>query len=579
MSHQDATLAELLLHEQLILPTRMHMQLNSTNSKGLRSMIRATNIELMKHLCLGIDVNTQWDQIPEDIRKAVLSRIKEEPVLETKSTNTWLLRGSTDVARKNLCIQQCLLIYEIAFLLYDKASSTSDPEEQALVMEPTETTKPAGMPAPSRISLRFGICLYRTGTALIRLIAIASTAGSDTGRETWYLLRNSRFQWPLLWLTLQFWKLCWLMKQLFTQSILLTGREDLQVILDAARQGMSRELSPSSIIVHDPETPVTGFLIWRADELVVNVYAGNHIRVPEGERPTVIAEYTMALRLKALTKYDVNGDAQHRLTVAADYEYHSGMSKTRWPISKVVHEAGSLSKVYYDDYGRIFHGKCNRNNREFQFSYLYKARPKGNSTILSAVYTCADPDYLTTFSVYWCVPRDGTKGERGWVPSGIEAVLSLIRCLQRQENQENCPIASQCRKTLTVLLSRSSTDEEVRIPFFGTVVRKGDQTVEQTAQADQSFITNSNTGDSHALPAGQPSSSTTGTNSTPASEDLALPSSAYSEAPWGMEHPGHMPELGFLSHLEDVSADFDMGWECIMDLDSFRISSEFDGIL
>ncbi|CAH0051449.1 unnamed protein product [Clonostachys solani] len=155
------------------------------------------------------------------------------------------------------------------------------------------------------------------------------------------------------------------------------------------------------------------------------------------------------------------------------------------------------------------------------------------------------------------VPSDG---------DDIEAVLSLIRCLQRQENQDNCPIASQCRKTLTVLLSRSSTDEEVRIPFFGTVVRKGDQTVEQATEANQGFMTNLNTGDSHALPAGQPSSSTTGTNSTPATEDLTLPSSAYSEAPWGVEH---MPELGFLSYLEDVSADFDTGWEFIMDLDSF----------
>jgi hypothetical protein len=151
----------------------------------------------------------------------------------------------------------------------------------------------------------------------------------------------------------------------------------------------------------------------------------------------------------------------------------------------------------------------------------------------------------------------------------IEAVLSLVRCLQRQEKQENCPIASQCRKTLTVLLSRSSTDEEVRIPFFGTVVRKGDQTVGQTAQVDQSFITNSNTGDSHALSAGPPSSSTTDINSTPASDGLALPSSTYSEAPWGMEHTGHIPELGFLSHLEDVSGDFDAGWGFIMDLDSF----------
>lgn len=151
----------------------------------------------------------------------------------------------------------------------------------------------------------------------------------------------------------------------------------------------------------------------------------------------------------------------------------------------------------------------------------------------------------------------------------IEAVLSLVRCLQRQENQENCPIASQCRKTLNVLLSRSSTDEEVRIPFFGTVVRKGDQVVGQTPQVDQCFITNSNTGGSHALSAGQPSSSTTGINSTPASDGLVLPSSAYSEAPWGMEHTGHIPELGFFSHLEDVSGDFDAGWGFIMDLDSF----------
>lgn len=151
----------------------------------------------------------------------------------------------------------------------------------------------------------------------------------------------------------------------------------------------------------------------------------------------------------------------------------------------------------------------------------------------------------------------------------IEAVLSLIRCLQRQENQENCPIASQCRKTLTVLLSRSSADEEVRIPFFGTVVRKGDQTVEQTAPADRSFITNSNTGDSYTLPACQLLSAMTSTSSTPATEDLGLPSSAYSEALWGMENPGHMPELGFLSNLEDVSADFDPGWEFIMDLDNF----------
>ena len=151
----------------------------------------------------------------------------------------------------------------------------------------------------------------------------------------------------------------------------------------------------------------------------------------------------------------------------------------------------------------------------------------------------------------------------------IETVLSLIRCLQRQENKENCPIASQCCKTLTVLLSRSRTDEQVRIPFFGTVVKRGEQTAEHTSQADSSLLTHWNTRDGQASPAGQPSSSPIVTNSTPADEDLALPSSAYLETPWWMENLGHMPELGFLSHLEDVQADFDTGWDVIMDLDSF----------
>lgn len=151
----------------------------------------------------------------------------------------------------------------------------------------------------------------------------------------------------------------------------------------------------------------------------------------------------------------------------------------------------------------------------------------------------------------------------------IEAVLSLIRCFQRQESQENCPIAAQCRKTLTVLLSRSSTDEEVRIPFFGTVVRKGDQVSNQAAQADRIPADSPHTGNAYAVLPDALSSSTTGTNPTPVSEDLALPSSADLDAPWEMDFAGHMPDLDFLSHTGNLSADFDTGWEYIMDLDNF----------
>ena len=112
----------------------------------------------------------------------------------------------------------------------------------------------------------------------------------------------------------------------------------------------------------------------------------------------------------------------------------------------------------------------------------------------------------------------------------IEAVMSLIRCLHRQDIQDNCPIASQCCKTLTALLSRSSAEEEVRIPYFGTVVRKGDQAAQQTAQTDRGIGTDADMGDDHALPAGHTSSSMAVTGSATATESLALPSSAYPDA-------------------------------------------------
>jgi hypothetical protein len=150
----------------------------------------------------------------------------------------------------------------------------------------------------------------------------------------------------------------------------------------------------------------------------------------------------------------------------------------------------------------------------------------------------------------------------------IEAVLSLIQCLQRQEVQESCPIASQCRKTLIVLLSRSSADEEIRIPFFGTVVRKGERTAERTAETDRSLVIKSFEGSVDTLPADQSTSWRNNTSFAPAGADLVAPNSAYAETRQAPQYPSHMPELDFLSDLEDASVDFDMGWEFFMDMDS-----------
>jgi hypothetical protein len=155
----------------------------------------------------------------------------------------------------------------------------------------------------------------------------------------------------------------------------------------------------------------------------------------------------------------------------------------------------------------------------------------------------------------------------------MDAVLALIRHFQTLESREKDPIASQCCRTLTVLLSSSSKDGgEVRIPFFGTVSRKNIQTSEAASQKYlNSGATSSETG-VDAIHSQTPSSSAhlTPPSIVPSvSTALGLPSDAYLQTSSVMEQYSDAPELGFLYHLEETSMNVDAGWEFLMDVDTF----------
>ncbi|KAH7313617.1 hypothetical protein B0I35DRAFT_435552 [Stachybotrys elegans] len=160
----------------------------------------------------------------------------------------------------------------------------------------------------------------------------------------------------------------------------------------------------------------------------------------------------------------------------------------------------------------------------------------------------------------------------------IEAVSSLVQHLQTLESRDNDMIASQCRKTLAVLLTSRNEGEEVRIPFFGTVSRRGTHTSEMALNEVTNTGTHTLQIEAEAILGGNATPSTTESdtayitpisNEPPAGADLELPSDTYLQATSMVQHWHDMPELDFLYHLEDTSMDFDSGWEFLMDVDSF----------
>lgn len=425
MSHQEATLAELIIHDRIGCSTRIRTQIDWTGLPGLHDLIRHTNNELLGHLCFGIDINTGWVEVPEDVRKWIVARIREDAFSQTVEATRWLYHTSTNAKVKDLCLEQCLSIYEAAL---DNITSA-----KPLIADyhPPQVFELELLPliAPERRSVgalmnRAWKAVYRLAANTIQVVAIVSTAGTDTGRELWYLLRGSPLQMPVLWIVLKIWKFCWWVKNAWTYLMLVSNKTHFRPILELTQRGVPWQLKPSSITVKDHHRPVSGFLVWEQDNLYVQIYQGIH-DVPPKTGLTALAQYSPDIRLQTLTEYKTGSAASTPASTTLEYHYESDKSGYRWPKYKCLRDGVRPTVVHYDKYGRITQGRCVRNDVEFQFYYVYKKRPKANNKVLKAIYICTDPEYPVSYSVFWCTPpTDETRDERDWISS--ERIRRLV---------------------------------------------------------------------------------------------------------------------------------------------------------
>lgn len=392
---------------------------------GPCNMIHTTNRDILRHLCLDLDINVRWSRLPEDVRQLILCRVLGLPAQMTLEVSTWLSEELCDMRQHDENLKRCIGLF-----------SAREDTAQGPVTVHTEKRFTSCQRLPELTSAYYRQsppCTFIGGAArfvvravdiIVKWTAIISAAAPDTNRELWYAMRDNKMRPVNLWMLLKIWKLCWWMKNFCLYVFLIAGKRPLGRLLSLVRHGAPRTLQANAIIVDTPLWQMSGFITRDQNaDLNVIVYDGLHTQPPQGKVPVAIAAYDSSHRL---VQRQVFSGADSK-PVTTSYQYEEDTSN-RWAVSKVTLESGQELKSSYDKYGRAIRGKIIRGNLEFDFEFLYRKRPKGNSEILKATYTSVQNMLPISISAFWCVrPRVGSQAIKNWIPSDkIQRVIATM---------------------------------------------------------------------------------------------------------------------------------------------------------
>ena len=406
LSHAKAVRSEHFLEATQTLSRRLDFELAFESDADLARIGRRTNIELMKHLCLDLAVDSEWENTPECARLAIMNRIKGKKAEASRDFLAWVDSNDVDISTSDFHVELCLTIHQKisekhqAVMMFSKEDSACQPSP----LRPVEIDRAR----PVRSLLQHWLRLpTKIPVAFVKWVAIISGAGSDIERELWYCLKHLYFHKTILAFLLFLWKMCWHAKNLWLYVLLIVHRPALANITRLAQKGARRKIKGNSIIVELPRKVLTGFASSDdAAAMVVDVFEGSHRLAPQKGKAIYKAIYDEQLRLKARVD---NG------TLATTYNYANDHS--RWPLSKEVNENLFRTVGFYDKYGRICRGTMTINEKEYAFQYHYKATPKGNSDVLSADFKLINSDSEDMLSVFWGTSLLEDVTNYDWVPS------------------------------------------------------------------------------------------------------------------------------------------------------------------
>lgn len=421
--HKDAVLIEhLLLEEGETMSRRISFEIAMLDPASSRNLHLKTNAELMRHLCLDLDVDAKWGVIPAPAREAILCRILGETVPMAPEFIEWLEDQKVDMGACDFNMRLCLSIsHESQLTLGTLAYLSDDAPRITNHIEPDLMCVPMNEGrAYQNWVTRAGSWIRRFCLGTVRWIAVVCGADSNIERELWYKLRHTYLRTVIITVVLAIWNLCHIARNSWVFAILIYHRPAIANIARLARKGAARAINGNSIVVELSRSAITGFAS-ENDEgmMVLNIFDGILTEPPANKEPTCQALYDSKFRLQRRVKKEAKG------TATSTYRYHEPNSDHRWPTQKVETSESRTMTGYYDKHGRICVGTLRLGRTEFSFRYYYKATPKGSSDILRADYEIIGSDTHDGIYAYWGEPTRASSKEYNWVPS--ERLCRIVR--------------------------------------------------------------------------------------------------------------------------------------------------------
>jgi hypothetical protein len=391
--------------------------------------------DILRNLCLGIDVETMWDDLPLDIRTVFLERCLGDATSFTADHLSWIL--SNVQAEPGCPVDTRIARYDLGALLAARKYHYFRSQGPLALTEKSYQARTADINYYQDNGLNVSVrsliysmwaaakrpftSFYHDVGLCIKFFVLACIADPEYHRELacmfqgkpWFVTKPSTFILTLLW------RYSRAAQSLVMPYFLFKGRKELQTIFKAVK-GTQITLKKNRVILQHLEGTSTAFIHNNAEGgFKLYFYSGTHKQEP-ASGATMVSTYSQDMRLRSRIEYS-NGELLNEYL----YDYPSDKKNKR--LSKFTHNGNRRiplsrscvsgkkegSVVHFNLKGYIESGSYMLDGNLVRFKYHYRKNAKYDDELLRAEFVLP---HLSA-NVSWCAPpvRHPEKMER-WIP-------------------------------------------------------------------------------------------------------------------------------------------------------------------
>jgi hypothetical protein len=427
MSHDHSILAEIIVVDEVTdaeisIPEGVKRLLNTSTQERAHIIDHGSKI-LLRHLLLGVNAETEWDELPKDIRRFLLKHctghsqalsVNEEAWITSRTCATDAFNCDEYIARYDLSAALTASILAFAKAIAPSHGGYgSDVDNLHLHDEHIFANSNLAINIPSRGPFkRLFFRLQQVWKACVKFCILSLVADAEYQRELDYMLRTQPLfiYWPVSFVLNCIWMYVKFLQGVIIPVVIFHGRDNVKQ-LQSNMKGMRTVLKKNKVIIENLRGHSTCFWSTQDDGTVrLREYNGKQDTEPEDSKQ-LIAINTYGKNFLLHQREQYKGE---KLLNMFTYEYPQGKKSAKLPLQRQCIQ-GRLSGeiVQYDWRGHITTGSTFRGTNPVTFTYWYRRNAKFEDELLRGEYVLPH----ITIRIMWSMPpRSHPERLDDWVP-------------------------------------------------------------------------------------------------------------------------------------------------------------------